>query len=52
MVSRRRAVNGTLVVVARGFSVCPRALVERHALVPEGTSVPGAFRQHERNRVA
>ena len=38
IVSRRRAVNGTLVVVTHGL-VC-RALVERHALVPEGISVP------------
>jgi 2,3-bisphosphoglycerate-dependent phosphoglycerate mutase len=41
MVSRRRAVNGALVVVTHGL-VC-QALVERHALVPEGTSVPERF---------
>jgi 2,3-bisphosphoglycerate-dependent phosphoglycerate mutase len=41
IVSRRRAVNGTLVVVTHGL-VC-RALVERHALVPEGISVPATF---------
>ena len=39
--SRRRAVNGTLVVVTHGL-VC-RALVERHALVPDGLSVPATF---------
>jgi len=41
IVSRRRAVNGTLVVVTHGL-VC-RSLVERHALVPEGISVPATF---------
>jgi probable phosphoglycerate mutase len=41
IVNRRRAVNGTLVVVTHGL-VC-RALVERHALVPEGISVPATF---------
>ena len=41
IVSRRRAVNGTLVVVTHGL-VC-RALVERHALAPEGISVPATF---------
>jgi len=41
IVSRRRAVNGTLVVVTHGL-VC-RALVERHALVPEGIFVPATF---------
>jgi probable phosphoglycerate mutase len=41
IVSRRRAVNGALVVVTHGL-VC-RALVERHALIPEGTAVPGTF---------
>ena len=41
IVGRRRAVNGTLVVVTHGL-VC-RALVERHALVPEGISVPATF---------
>jgi broad specificity phosphatase PhoE len=40
-VSRRRAVNGTLVVVTHGL-VC-RALVERHAMVPEGISLPAVF---------
>ena len=41
IVSRRRSVNGTLVVVTHGF-VC-RALVERHALLPEGVVVPERF---------
>jgi 2,3-bisphosphoglycerate-dependent phosphoglycerate mutase len=41
IVSRRRAVNGTLVVVTHRL-VC-RALVERHALVPEGISIPERF---------
>ena len=41
IVSRRRAVNGTLVVVTHGL-VC-RALVDRHALVPEGISVPATL---------
>jgi probable phosphoglycerate mutase len=41
MVSRRRAVKGTLVVVTHGL-VC-RALVDRHAVVPEGVSVPVHF---------
>ena len=41
IVSRRRSVNGTLVVVTHGF-VC-RALVERHALLPEGVGVPERF---------
>ena len=41
IVSRRRGVYGTLVVVTHGL-VC-RALVERHALVPEGISVPATF---------
>jgi probable phosphoglycerate mutase len=41
IVSRRRRVNGTLVVVTHGF-VC-RALVERHALLPEGVVVPERF---------
>jgi len=41
IVSRRRAVKGTMVVVTHGL-VC-RALVERHALVPEGISVPEGF---------
>jgi 2,3-bisphosphoglycerate-dependent phosphoglycerate mutase len=41
IVSRRRNVNGTLVVVTHGL-VC-RALVERHALLPEGVAVPERF---------
>jgi probable phosphoglycerate mutase len=41
IVSRRRSVNGTLVVVTHGL-VC-RALVERHALLPEGVTVPERF---------
>jgi len=41
IVSRRRRVNGTLVVVTHGF-VC-RALVERHALLPEDVVVPERF---------
>jgi probable phosphoglycerate mutase len=41
IVNRRRRVNGTLVVVTHGL-VC-RALVERHALVSEGISVPATF---------
>jgi 2,3-bisphosphoglycerate-dependent phosphoglycerate mutase len=41
IVSRRRSVNGTLVVVTHGL-VC-RALVERHALLPEGFVVPERF---------
>jgi len=41
IVSRRRSVNGTLVVMTHGF-VC-RALVERHALVPQGFAVPERF---------
>ena len=41
IVSRRRAVNGTLVVVTHGL-VC-RAMVERHALVHEGVFVPDRF---------
>ncbi len=41
IVSRRRAVDGTLVAVTHGL-VC-RALVERHALVPEGVIVPERF---------
>jgi broad specificity phosphatase PhoE len=39
--SSRRGVNGTLVVVTHGL-VC-RALVERHALLPEGVVVPERF---------
>ncbi|SRR6266566_7740605 len=41
IVSRRRSANGTLVVVTHGL-VC-RALVERHALPPEGVVVPELF---------
>jgi 2,3-bisphosphoglycerate-dependent phosphoglycerate mutase len=41
IVSRRRGVNGTLVVVTHGF-VC-RALVERHALLPKGVVAPERF---------
>jgi 2,3-bisphosphoglycerate-dependent phosphoglycerate mutase len=41
IVERRRRLNGTLVVVTHGL-VC-RALVERHALVPDGIVVPERF---------
>jgi 2,3-bisphosphoglycerate-dependent phosphoglycerate mutase len=41
IVTRRRAVNGTLVVMTHGL-VC-RALIERHAHVPEGIFVPQHF---------
>ena len=41
IVRRRRSVNGTLVVVTHGF-VC-RALVERHALLPDGAVSPERF---------
>jgi broad specificity phosphatase PhoE len=41
IVDRRRDANGALVVVTHGL-VC-RALVERHALVPEGAVVPERF---------
>ena len=41
IMSRRRSVNGTLVVVTHGL-VC-RALVERHALLPEGVFIPERF---------
>jgi probable phosphoglycerate mutase len=41
IVSRRRSVNGPLVVVTHGL-VC-RALVERHALLPEGVVAPELF---------
>ena len=41
IVSRRQSVNGTLVVVTHGL-VC-RALIERHALLPEGVVVPERF---------
>jgi probable phosphoglycerate mutase len=39
--SRRRSANGTLVVITHAL-VC-RALVERHALVPEGFAIPQRF---------
>ena len=41
IVSRRRGVNGTVVVVTHGL-VC-RALVERHMLLPKGVVVPERF---------
>lgn len=41
IVNRRRGVNGTLVVVTHGL-VC-RALVERHARLPEGVVAPERF---------
>jgi 2,3-bisphosphoglycerate-dependent phosphoglycerate mutase len=41
IVARRRAVNGTLVVLTHSL-VC-RALVERHAVVRDGISVPRRF---------
>src|ERR1700682_4074424 len=41
IVSRRRSVNGTLVVVTHGL-VC-RALVARHALLPEGVVAPELY---------
>jgi probable phosphoglycerate mutase len=41
IVSRRQSLNGTLVVVTHGL-VC-RALVERHALLPEGVAAPELF---------
>jgi probable phosphoglycerate mutase len=41
MVRRRRSVNGNLVVITHGL-VC-RAVVERHATVPEGAVVPERF---------
>lgn len=41
MVSRRRSVRGTLVVVTHGL-VC-RALVERHAVLPEAGICPERF---------
>jgi broad specificity phosphatase PhoE len=40
-VSRRRSVNGTLVVITHGL-VC-RALVERHARLPEGAVAPERY---------
>jgi probable phosphoglycerate mutase len=39
--SRRRSVNGTLVVVTHGL-LC-RAVVERHAVLPEGVIAPERF---------
>src|ERR1700688_1380971 len=41
IVSRRRNVNGTMVVVTHGL-VC-RALVERHTLLPDGVVSPERF---------
>src|ERR1700731_4547035 len=41
IVSRRRSVNGTLVVVTHGLGC--HALVERHALLPEGAVAPERF---------
>jgi broad specificity phosphatase PhoE len=41
IVSRRRSVSGTLVVVTHGL-VC-RALVDRHALVPNGIVAPERY---------
>jgi broad specificity phosphatase PhoE len=41
IVSRRRSVNGTLVVVTHGLVCC--ALVERHALLPAGVVAPERF---------
>jgi len=41
VVDRRRNVNGTLVVVTHGFVV--RALVERHAVLPDGFVPPEKF---------
>jgi len=41
IVRRRRSVNGTLVVVTHGL-VC-RALVERHALLPQGIVAPERY---------
>jgi probable phosphoglycerate mutase len=41
IVSRRRSVNGALVVVTHGL-VC-RALVGRHARLPEGIVIPELF---------
>jgi probable phosphoglycerate mutase len=41
IVDRRRGLNGTLVVVTHGF-VC-RALVERHARLPDGVVSPERF---------
>jgi 2,3-bisphosphoglycerate-dependent phosphoglycerate mutase len=41
IVDRRRSLDGTLVVVTHGF-VC-RAMVERHALLPDGVVSPERF---------
>jgi broad specificity phosphatase PhoE len=41
IVARRRGANGTLVVITHGL-VC-RAVVERHALLPEGVVAPERF---------
>ncbi|HTV30889.1 MAG TPA: histidine phosphatase family protein [Xanthobacteraceae bacterium] len=41
IVSRRRGANGTLVVMTHGLVL--RALVERHAQLPEGAVVPERF---------
>jgi probable phosphoglycerate mutase len=41
IVTRRRGVNGTLVVITHGL-VC-RALVERHALLPDGVAAPERY---------
>jgi len=41
MVRRRRSLNGNLVVITHGL-VC-RAVVQRHAAVPEGVFVPERF---------
>jgi 2,3-bisphosphoglycerate-dependent phosphoglycerate mutase len=41
IVSRRRSVNGALVVVTHGLVCC--ALVERHARLPEGVVAPERF---------
>jgi probable phosphoglycerate mutase len=41
MVRRRRSLDGNLVAVTHGL-VC-RAVVQRHAAVPEGAAVPERF---------
>jgi 2,3-bisphosphoglycerate-dependent phosphoglycerate mutase len=41
MVRRRRSLNGNLLVITHGL-VC-RAVVQRHAAVPEGAAVPERF---------
>ena len=41
IVRRRRGLNGTLVVITHGL-VC-RALVERHALLPDGVGAPERY---------